>query len=156
MSLGGRIGALKICLLMPQAPRSFASRWDPFGSDTLYSSTTGGAAQDGIASQARDLPFPVPGFEEAGMAHWPRTVSGNLVTLFAGGFALYIVGALIFVLFKAGPIIWSSALVIVTMVGILIVRNRLAWAASDRATVNAPSFFGTVLPSHDPVPEPVL
>ncbi|HEX9121883.1 MAG TPA: hypothetical protein VF984_00755 [Actinomycetota bacterium] len=91
------------------------------------------------------------------MAHWPRTVRGNLITLFVGGLALFIVGWILVVLVMAGPVIWGSALAIVAISGILFVRNRLAAAANDKAMADAPSFVGKVLPSHDPeVREPAL
>jgi len=109
--------------------------------------TTGGAAQDGRARKikSRDLPFPVPESEEAGMAHWPRSVGGNLLTLlFVGVLLAFLVQVSVAL---SGVVIWVViALSAVAASTLLVVYgwHRRAQTARDIATIDAPS-FGDVL-----------
>jgi hypothetical protein len=109
-------------------------------------STAGGAAQDGRTRriEIRDLPFP-PEIEEAGMAHWPRTVRGNLVTLLFVGVALWILvqlsltlsGVGVWILLAVSAVVASAALAVYWW-------RRRAETALAIATIDAPS-FGDVL-----------
>jgi len=76
------------------------------------------------------------------MAHWPKTVRGNL---FAFVLALLVLLALVqFAIVLSGPFVWASLAVVILGSAVLITRNRRAAAAHDLTLADAPS-FGDVL-----------
>jgi hypothetical protein len=90
------------------------------------------------------LPSRFPEIEEAPMAHWPKTVRGNL---FAFVLALLVLLAVVqFAIVLSGPFVWASLAVVILGTAVLIARNRRAAAAHDLALGDAPS-FGDVLPN---------
>jgi hypothetical protein len=77
------------------------------------------------------------------MAHWPKTVGGNVVALLLTvAVAVAVVQASIAL---SGPFIWGSLVVIAFTSIAAVVWYRRAQAASDLALADAPS-FADVLP----------
>ena len=75
------------------------------------------------------------------MAHWPKTVSGNLFTF---GLAIVVVPLLVwFVITLPGLVLWSLAAVALAAVA-LIVWNHRVDAARERAWVGKFSFGDVV------------
>lgn len=75
------------------------------------------------------------------MAHWPKTVSGNVFTL---GLIIVVVPLLIwFVITLPGWVLWAFAGVALAAVGVVVWRRRLD-AARERAWVGEFSFADVV------------
>jgi hypothetical protein len=90
------------------------------------------------------LPSRFPETEEAHMAHWPKTVGGNLIAFLLALLVLLAVAQLAIAL--SGPLMWASLAVVGLASAVLIIRKRRAVAAHDLALGDAPS-FGDVLPN---------
>lgn len=76
------------------------------------------------------------------MAHWPKTVRGNLYAfLFAVIAVLFLVQAAVAL---SGPVVWTLVAALVLMSAALYIWNRRVRAAGDVAVTDAPS-FGDVL-----------
>lgn len=109
--------------------------------------TTGGAAQDGRARRIRSATclFRFPEIEEAGMAHWPRTVRGNLLTLLLVGVSLWFLVQGLLVLSGVGVWVLVAVSAVVASASLAVYGwRRRAEAALVIATIDAPS-FGDVL-----------
>jgi hypothetical protein len=79
--------------------------------------------------------------EEAPVAHWPKTVSGNLFTF---GLAVVVVPLLVwFFITLPGFVIWGIAAVALASVALVIWRRRIE-AARERAWVGEFSFGDVV------------
>jgi hypothetical protein len=76
------------------------------------------------------------------MAHWPKTVSGNLLLfLFTIAAAPIVVWAAVLL---SGPLVWASLVVVALMVVALVIRRRRIDAARERAWVGSFSFGDVV------------
>lgn len=81
------------------------------------------------------------------MAHWPKTVRGNVVAFVLAFIVVMTVIQLAIAL--SGPIVWLTLAAVALTSGIalvvLVTRQRMTAAANDLALADAPS-FGDVLP----------
>jgi hypothetical protein len=76
------------------------------------------------------------------MAHWPKTVSGNLlIFLFTIAVAPVVVWAAVLL---SGPLVWASLVVVALGIIGLVIRQRRIDAARERAWVGAFSFGDVV------------
>jgi hypothetical protein len=88
------------------------------------------------------------------MAHWPKTVVGNVVAFVLA--ILVVMTVVQFAIVLSGPIVWITLAAVALTSGVVLVvlvtRRRMTAAAYDLALADAPS-FGDVLPHwnrHDP------
>jgi hypothetical protein len=113
----------------------------------LGESTTGGTAQDGAyARSTRDLAFPGSlRSREAVMAHWPKTISGNIFTI---ALAILVVPMLVWFLITL-PIVFQLGLAAVALacVALAVWRHRVE-AARERNWVGEFSFGDVVRRRH--------
>ena len=81
------------------------------------------------------------------MAHWPRSIGGNVMAVMLA--LIVVVGLVQLAMALAShPQVWIFLVVVALATTALIIRNRRAAAASDLALADAPS-FGDVLPHWD-------
>jgi hypothetical protein len=98
----------------------------------------------GVSRSATCL-FRFPEIEEAGMAHWPRTVRGNLLTLLFLGVSLWFLVQLSLTLSGVGVWVLMAVLAVIATVTLGVYGwRRRAETALAIATIDAPS-FGDVL-----------
>ena len=80
------------------------------------------------------------------MAHWPKTISGNLLLfLFTIAVAPIVVWAAVML---SGPLVWASLVVVALTIVALLVRHRRIEAARERAWVGSFSFGDVVRRRH--------
>lgn len=89
------------------------------------------------------LPSRFPETEEAHMAHWPKTVRGNLLAFVLA--LIVLLAAVQTAIALSGPYTWATLAVVVLASAVLVTWRRRAAAAHDLALADAPS-FGDVLP----------
>lgn len=81
------------------------------------------------------------------MAHWPKTVVGNVVAFVLA--ILVVMTVVQFAIVLSGPIVWITLAAVALTSGVVLVvfvaRRRMTAAAYDLALADAPS-FGDVLP----------
>ena len=77
------------------------------------------------------------------MAHWPKTVVGNVVAFVLA--ILVVMTVVQFAIALSGPFTWATLAVVVLASAVLITWRRRAASAHDLALADAPS-FGDVLP----------
>ncbi len=109
--------------------------------------TTGGAAQDGPYAEDRSATclFRFPENEEAGMAQWPRTVRGNLLTLLFVGVSAWFLVQISLALSGVGVWVLVALMAVVASATLAVYWwRRRAETALEIATIDAPS-FGDVL-----------
>jgi hypothetical protein len=81
------------------------------------------------------------------MAHWPKTVSGNLLAImFIGVAALILVTTAIAL---SGTFVWASLAVLALGCVAVITWRRRALAANDLAVADAPSFADDLRRMHE-------
>jgi prepilin signal peptidase PulO-like enzyme (type II secretory pathway) len=88
------------------------------------------------------------------MAHWPKTVVGNVVAFVLA--ILVVMTVVQFAIVLSGPIVWITLAAVALTSGVVLVvlvtRRRMTAAAYDLTLADAPS-FADVLPHwnrHDP------
>lgn len=72
------------------------------------------------------------------MAHWPKTVRGNLVAVVLGVCGLAFLAQTAVAL--SGPVVWALVAGIALTAAVVYVRLRRVHAMSDAALADAPSF----------------
>ena len=77
------------------------------------------------------------------MAHWPKSVGGNVIAFVLALMVVMTVVQLAIAL--SGPFTWASLAVVLLVTAVLITWRRRAAAAHELAIADAPS-FGDVLP----------
>ena len=90
------------------------------------------------------------------MAHWPKTVRGNLVVSVLALIAVLAVVQIAIAL--SGPIVWGTLAVVAlttVVIVVLALRQRMTDAEHDLALADAPS-FGDVLAHWDRHDDPEL
>ena len=91
------------------------------------------------------------------MAHWPKTVVGNVVAFVLA--ILVVMTVVQFAIVLSGPIVWITLAAVALTSGVVLVvfvtRRRMTAAAYDLALADAPS-FGDVLPHWNRHDDPEL
>lgn len=91
------------------------------------------------------------------MAHWPKTVVGNVVAFVLA--ILVVMTVVQFAIALSGSIVWIALAVVALTSGValvvLVTRRRMSAAAYDLALADAPS-FGDVLPRWNRHDDPEL
>lgn len=91
------------------------------------------------------------------MAHWPKTVVGNVVAFVLA--ILVVMTVVQFAIALSGSIVWITLAVVALTSGValvvLVTRRRMSTAAYDLALAHAPS-FGDVLPRWNRHDDPEL
>lgn len=82
------------------------------------------------------------------MAHWPKSVGGNVIALVLA--LIVVMTAIQLAIALSGPIVWLTLAAVALTSGVVLVvlvtRHRMTAAAFDLALADAPS-FGDVLPT---------
>ena len=72
------------------------------------------------------------------MAHWPKTVKGNLIAFVLA--LIILLAGVQAAIAMSGPFTWASLAVVVLASAVLITWRRRVAAANDLAMADAPSF----------------